>query len=147
MHLYWGGRHPGSDFLYGPELGRYVEDAGRSPRAGAIEDAFTESVDVMPTIIEWLGGEATADDAQMVADLATDLADEARAEDFVLRDWISNRSYPITRLWEAANGDAAALAEVRRVVEGVKECSIQETAGCANAPLACDAILAEIERL
>jgi sulfite reductase (NADPH) flavoprotein alpha-component len=58
MHLYWGGRHPGSDFLYGPELGRYVEDAGRSPRAGAIEDAFTESVDVMPTILQALGGTA-----------------------------------------------------------------------------------------
>jgi arylsulfatase A-like enzyme len=33
-----------------------VKDAGRSPRAGAIEDAFTESVDVMPTILDALGG-------------------------------------------------------------------------------------------
>ncbi len=31
MHLYWGGRHPGSDFLYGPELGQYMED-GRLAR-------------------------------------------------------------------------------------------------------------------
>jgi arylsulfatase A-like enzyme len=35
-----------------------VKDAGRSPRAGAIEDAFTESVDVMPTILQALGGSA-----------------------------------------------------------------------------------------
>ena len=27
-----------------------------NPRAGQIEDAFTESVDVMPTILDWLGG-------------------------------------------------------------------------------------------
>lgn len=33
-----------------------VKDAGRSPRAGAIEPAFTESVDVMPTILDALGG-------------------------------------------------------------------------------------------
>jgi arylsulfatase A-like enzyme len=36
-----------------------VKDAGPgNARAGEIEDAFTESVDVMPTILEWLGGEA-----------------------------------------------------------------------------------------
>jgi len=28
-----------------------------NPRAGQIEDAFTESVDVMPTILDWLGGD------------------------------------------------------------------------------------------
>lgn len=33
-----------------------VKDAGRNTRAGAIETAFTESVDVMPTILEGLGG-------------------------------------------------------------------------------------------
>lgn len=26
MHLYWGGRHPASDFLYEPELNRYLAD-------------------------------------------------------------------------------------------------------------------------
>jgi sulfite reductase (NADPH) flavoprotein alpha-component len=26
LHLYWGGRHPGSDFLYEPELRSYVSD-------------------------------------------------------------------------------------------------------------------------
>ena len=35
-----------------------VKDAGRTTRAGAIEEAFTESVDVMPTILEALGGNA-----------------------------------------------------------------------------------------
>jgi arylsulfatase A-like enzyme len=35
-----------------------VKDAGRNSRAGAIEDAFTESVDIMPTILEALGGTA-----------------------------------------------------------------------------------------
>ena len=29
-----------------------------NPRAGQVEAAFTESVDVMPTVLEWLGGEA-----------------------------------------------------------------------------------------
>jgi arylsulfatase A-like enzyme len=33
-----------------------VKDAGGGPRAGTIEAAFTESVDVMPTILEALGG-------------------------------------------------------------------------------------------
>ncbi len=33
-----------------------VKDADRNTRAGQIEDAFTESVDVMPTILEALGG-------------------------------------------------------------------------------------------
>ena len=28
-----------------------------NPRAGQIEDAFTESVDLMPTILDWLGGD------------------------------------------------------------------------------------------
>ncbi len=28
-----------------------------NPRAGVVEDAFTESVDVMPTILDWLGAE------------------------------------------------------------------------------------------
>lgn len=33
-----------------------VKDGPLNSRAGAIEDAFTESVDVMPTILDWLGG-------------------------------------------------------------------------------------------
>jgi len=35
-----------------------VKDGRLGDRAGAIEDAFTESVDVMPTILDWLGGKA-----------------------------------------------------------------------------------------
>jgi arylsulfatase A-like enzyme len=34
-----------------------IKGAGAGHRAGRIEDSFTESVDVMPTILEWLGGE------------------------------------------------------------------------------------------
>jgi arylsulfatase A-like enzyme len=40
-----------------------VKDPERPHRAGLVEDAFTESVDVMPTILDWLGAAAprTAD--------------------------------------------------------------------------------------
>ncbi|MCA3278569.1 MAG: PepSY domain-containing protein [Roseomonas sp.] len=47
MHLYWGGRHPNSDFLYGPELRKYVEDGrlarlntafSRVPGGGYVQD-------------------------------------------------------------------------------------------------------------
>ncbi len=34
-----------------------IRDPSRRELAGAIEDNFTESVDVMPTVLEWLGGE------------------------------------------------------------------------------------------
>ena len=34
-----------------------IKNAGENPRAGLIEKSFTESIDVMPTIIDWLGGE------------------------------------------------------------------------------------------
>lgn len=34
-----------------------IKDAGPNPRAGQVEAAFTESVDVMPTILSALGGE------------------------------------------------------------------------------------------
>ena len=34
-----------------------IKDAGANPRAGEVEAAFTESVDVMPTILAALGGE------------------------------------------------------------------------------------------
>ncbi|MBK1661618.1 phosphoric/sulfuric ester hydrolase PehA [Paracraurococcus ruber] len=33
-----------------------VKEGGRSRRGGEVETAFTESVDVMPTILDWLGG-------------------------------------------------------------------------------------------
>ncbi len=34
-----------------------IKDPDAPDQAGRIEDAFTESVDVMPTILEWLGGD------------------------------------------------------------------------------------------
>jgi arylsulfatase A-like enzyme len=34
-----------------------VKDVGSSARAGDIETSFTESIDVMPTILDWLGGD------------------------------------------------------------------------------------------
>jgi arylsulfatase A-like enzyme len=34
-----------------------VKDAGQPARAGAVEPAFTESIDIMPTILQALGGE------------------------------------------------------------------------------------------
>ncbi|WP_248747117.1 PepSY domain-containing protein [Pseudomonas sp. MWU12-2037] len=39
MHLYWGGRHPASDFLYEPELKRYLADR----RLTALRAAFSQT--------------------------------------------------------------------------------------------------------
>jgi hypothetical protein len=64
-------------------------------------------------IAERLGSDATADDAQMVADLAEALAGEQGDTDFDLQGWLFNRTYDWSRLWEAANGDVSAIAEVR----------------------------------
>lgn len=64
-------------------------------------------------IAERLGNEATTADAQMVATLAEQIADEQGDDAFSLIDWLSNRTYNWTRLWEAANGDVAALSDVR----------------------------------
>ena len=41
MHLYWGGRHPASDFLYEPELKRYLADR----RLTALRAAFSQARD------------------------------------------------------------------------------------------------------
>lgn len=64
-------------------------------------------------VMERLGTDATEQDAQMVIDLAESIAAEQGDEDFNLIDWLHNRTYDWTLLWEAANGDAAALAKVR----------------------------------
>ncbi len=64
-------------------------------------------------IMERLGTEATMDDAEMVANLAEEIAAEQGDDDFDLIDWLRNRTYAWTELWEAANGNAAALAMVR----------------------------------
>ena len=34
-----------------------IKDVGANSRAGEIEQGFTESIDVMPTILDWLGGD------------------------------------------------------------------------------------------
>lgn len=47
----------------------------------------------------------------------------------------------------AAADKAALLAQVRRVVESVQDAYTQPTAGCSDAPLACDEILAKLEKL
>lgn len=75
-------------------------------------DTMTHQAD-LTYIAERLGSEATTDDAQAVAALAEQLAAEQGDAEFDLIDWLGNRTYEWTRLWEAAQGDASALAEVR----------------------------------
>lgn len=41
MHLYWGGRNPASDFLYEPELNRYLADQ----RLTRLQAAFSQVQD------------------------------------------------------------------------------------------------------
>ena len=64
-------------------------------------------------IMERLGSEATREDAEAVARLAESLAEEQGDEEFRLIDWLNNRTYDWAELWDAANGDVAALAKVR----------------------------------
>ena len=64
-------------------------------------------------VMERLGSEATEADANKVISLATSLAAEQGDQDFDLINWLENRTYAWTELWEAANGDVRALAMVR----------------------------------
>jgi hypothetical protein len=64
-------------------------------------------------VMERLGTEATIEDALNVAELASALAAEQGDPDADVIDWLSNRTYPWTRLYDAAEGDGEALAEVR----------------------------------
>jgi sulfite reductase (NADPH) flavoprotein alpha-component len=61
MHLYWGGRHPGSDFLYGPELGHYVEDGriaglntafSRVPGGGYVQDRLAADAAALRDLVQ-----------------------------------------------------------------------------------------------
>ena len=63
--------------------------------------------------LERLGTDATAADAEQVLGLAERLATEQGDIDFDAISWLSNRTYDWTELWEAANGNVAALAKVR----------------------------------
>ena len=64
-------------------------------------------------IAERLGSEATTEDAAMVAELAKKLAAEQGDTESDLLDWLDNRTYDWSLLREAANGDVAALVQVR----------------------------------
>lgn len=64
-------------------------------------------------VMERLGTEATEADAEQVIALAEALAAEQGDDEGSIIDWLNNRTYDWTELWEAANGDAAALARVR----------------------------------
>ena len=64
-------------------------------------------------VMERLGTDATAADAEQVLGLAERLATEQGDIDFDAISWLSNRTYDWTELWEAANGNVAALAKVR----------------------------------
>jgi hypothetical protein len=69
-----------------------------------------------PTLIyvmERLGTEATIEDALSVINMAAALAAEQGEPDADPLDWLGNRTYPWTKLFDAAEGDAAALGEVR----------------------------------
>ncbi|UPY35592.1 PepSY domain-containing protein [Sediminicoccus sp. KRV36] len=94
MHLYWGGRHPGSDFLYEPELAAYVGDGrltqlntafSRVPGGGYVQDRLTKDAAMLRSLIrhgaqvlvcggrDMAGGVACAFDA-ILQPLGCDLA-------------------------------------------------------------------------
>jgi sulfite reductase (NADPH) flavoprotein alpha-component len=61
MHLYWGGRHPGSDFLYGPQLHQYVEDGrlarlntafSRVPGGGYVQDRLAADATALRDLVQ-----------------------------------------------------------------------------------------------
>jgi sulfite reductase (NADPH) flavoprotein alpha-component len=61
MYLYWGGRNPHSDFLYEPELSRYLEDHrltglntafSRTPENAYVQDKITEDASNVRHMIE-----------------------------------------------------------------------------------------------
>lgn len=62
-------------------------------------------------VMERLGTEATAADAEQVLELAEQLAAEQGDADAI--NWLSNRTYEWSELWEAANGSVPALAKIR----------------------------------
>lgn len=64
-------------------------------------------------VMERLGNLATEHDAAMVLELAEKLAVEQGEVDYDAINWLSNRTYAFTDLYDAANGDVSALAKVR----------------------------------
>lgn len=80
-----------------------------APRAQGLETEMSN----VNYVMERLGTDATAADAEQVLDLAEQLAAEQGDEEFDAIAWLNNRTYPWADLWEAANGDVSALAKVR----------------------------------
>lgn len=70
-------------------------------------------MDNVQYVMERLGTAATREDAECVLTLATQLAAEQSDEGGNIIDWLDNRTYAWTTLYEAAIGDVAALAYVR----------------------------------
>lgn len=61
MHLYWGGRHPASDFLYEPELKGYLADRrltalhaafSRVPARGYVQDRLLADALALRRLVE-----------------------------------------------------------------------------------------------
>ena len=90
---------------------QYMDSASltTAPREQGLETEMSN----VNYVMERLGTEATAADAEQVLELAEQLAAEQGDEDFDAINWLSNRTYDWTELWEAANGNVAALAKVR----------------------------------
>ncbi|PSJ62962.1 phosphoric/sulfuric ester hydrolase PehA [Pseudaminobacter soli (ex Li et al. 2025)] len=68
-----------------------IKDPSAGERAGTIEEAFTESIDVMPSILDWLGGEVprACDGRSLVPLVKGDRLDDWRTElhyEFDFRD-------------------------------------------------------------
>ncbi|PZW51094.1 sulfite reductase (NADPH) flavoprotein alpha-component [Humitalea rosea] len=61
MHLYWGGRHPSSDFLYGPQLSQYAADGrltrlntafSRVPGGGYVQDRLAADAAALRDLVQ-----------------------------------------------------------------------------------------------
>lgn len=60
-----------------------------------------------------IGPDATPEDAAAVLDMASRLAEEQGDRNYDPIWWLSNRTYELWLLLDAANGDVAALVKVR----------------------------------
>jgi arylsulfatase A-like enzyme len=80
-----------------------IKDAGPNARPGTIETAFTESIDVMPTILDWLGGDIprTCDGETLLPFLAGKRPDNWRTElhyEYDFRDVFYSEPQPVLGL-------------------------------------------------
>lgn len=105
MYLYWGGRNPQSDFLYQPELGRYLNDHrltelntafSRSDQRTYVQDrlqqdqrALRQMIDAGAQILVCGGRDMAASVKQVIEDILRPLATDVetlRAEGRYLED-------------------------------------------------------------